>query len=59
MNLLAFSQAIANLNIQFKGDSHVQKVKYYNGLNQSPNITMIFYKMSLKMGKRENLALIS
>jgi len=29
MNLLAFSQAIANLNIQFKGDSNVQKVKYY------------------------------
>jgi len=29
MNLLDFSQAIVNLNAQFKGESNVQKVKYY------------------------------
>ena len=29
MNLLDFSQAILNLNAQLKGDSNVQKIKYY------------------------------
>ena len=29
MNLLDFSQAIDNLNGQFKGESNVQKIKYY------------------------------
>ena len=29
MNLLDFFKAIVNLNPQFKGESNVQKVKYY------------------------------
>ena len=29
MNLLDFSQAIVNLNAQFKGEASVQKIKYY------------------------------